>query len=100
MRFTAISAEVLHASMRTGNFGKKEVPLSLVSIATGMSENADSSNRITDDILAMQRPSTKLIQEHDLTRVFLELGISCIFNLQVHGEHASCGPGNESESGL
>jgi protein tyrosine phosphatase domain-containing protein 1 len=51
--------------------------------------------RITDDILAMQRPSTRLIKEYNLVNVFLEKNIRAIFNLQSPFEHASCGDGIE-----
>jgi protein tyrosine phosphatase domain-containing protein 1 len=50
------------------------------------------SNWITPSILAMARPSTSQIIKHDLVKT---LGIHSIFNLQLRGEHASCGEGNE-----
>jgi protein tyrosine phosphatase domain-containing protein 1 len=53
------------------------------------------STYITPTILAMQRPSTRLIQEYDLINTFLKTGIKSIFNLQTFGEHASCGDGIE-----
>nr|KAJ3423034.1 hypothetical protein HK105_004020 [Polyrhizophydium stewartii] len=58
------------------------------------------SSWITDDILAMQRPSTRLINEYGLVKKFQECGIRSIFNLQESGEHASCGDGIEPSSGF
>ncbi|KAI8916281.1 hypothetical protein EDD86DRAFT_222199 [Gorgonomyces haynaldii] len=51
------------------------------------------SSWITPEILAMQRPSSRLIKEFDLTNVFQKNGIGAVFNLQQSGEHASCGDG-------
>jgi protein tyrosine phosphatase domain-containing protein 1 len=48
----------------------------------------------------MQRPSTRLIKEYRLIDQFLDCDIKTIFNLQVSGEHASCGDGNELTSGF
>eukprot|EP00842_Homolaphlyctis_polyrhiza_P003122 jgi/Hompol1/3810/HPOL_006754-RA len=58
------------------------------------------SSWITDNIMAMQRPSTRLINEYKIIQKFQELGIRSIFNLQEAGEHASCGDGNEASSGF
>ncbi|TPX55983.1 hypothetical protein PhCBS80983_g04880 [Powellomyces hirtus] len=58
------------------------------------------SNWITDNILAMQRPSTRLIAEFQLTDKFRQLGVGSIFNLEEFGEHASCGDGIEVTSGF
>ncbi|KAI8820972.1 uncharacterized protein EV422DRAFT_528602 [Fimicolochytrium jonesii] len=58
------------------------------------------SNWITGRILAMQRPSSRLIAEYALTQKFQELGIASIFNLEEFGEHASCGDGIEVASGF
>ncbi|KAH6568964.1 hypothetical protein BASA60_006545 [Batrachochytrium salamandrivorans] len=57
-------------------------------------------NWITDNILAMQRPSSRLIKEFDLVTKFQEHQIHSIFNLQEAGEHAMCGDGNEPLSGF
>ena len=54
------------------------------------------SNWITNHIMAMQRPSTRLIKEYDLINVFLQNNIKAIFNLQLPGEHVSCGDGVEA----
>jgi protein tyrosine phosphatase domain-containing protein 1 len=48
----------------------------------------------------MQRPSTRLIQDYELQKKFKELNIVAIFCLQQLGEHAACGDGLESNSGL
>lgn len=50
-------------------------------------------NRINEDILAMQRPSSRLMSEFGLVAKFQDLGIGAIFNLQEPGEHAMCGDG-------
>lgn len=54
------------------------------------------SSWITPDILAMQRPSTRLMAEYNLINEFKENQIGCVFNLQQSGEHSSCGDGNEA----
>ena len=51
------------------------------------------SSWITNDILATQRPSTRLNQEYSLIKQFRDADITAIFNLQMFGEHASCGDG-------
>lgn len=58
------------------------------------------SNWITNKILAMQRPSTRLIKEYNLISAFKEKKIGAIFNLQSFGEHVSCGDGIEQTSGF
>jgi protein tyrosine phosphatase domain-containing protein 1 len=58
------------------------------------------SNWITDNILAHQRPSSRLISEFDLINVFKSVGICAIFNLQCSGEHANCGDGNDPATGF
>ncbi|KAJ3112185.1 hypothetical protein HDU96_004853 [Phlyctochytrium bullatum] len=58
------------------------------------------SNWITDDILAMQRPNTILINDYGLVEKFKELNIGAIFNLQKIGEHEFCGPGLEPRTGF
>ncbi|KAK1135395.1 protein tyrosine phosphatase domain-containing protein 1-like, partial [Acipenser oxyrinchus oxyrinchus] len=47
---------------------------------------------ITENILAMARPSSEAIQQHAIIQQFKQLGIRSVFNLQLPGEHASCGP--------
>ncbi|KAJ3302229.1 Protein tyrosine phosphatase domain-containing protein 1 [Kappamyces sp. JEL0829] len=58
------------------------------------------SSWITGSIVAMQRPSTRLIKEFGLIDVFLQENIRAIFNLQLPGEHLSCGDGVEPSSGF
>lgn len=48
----------------------------------------------------MQRPSTRLIEQFSLVKVFQTNNIGAIFNLQQSNEHASCGDGNEPSSGF
>ena len=49
------------------------------------------SHWVTDNLLAMARPNTGLIKKAGLTEEFKKQGIKSIFNLQIPGEHASCG---------
>ncbi|CAH1153563.1 unnamed protein product [Phaedon cochleariae] len=49
------------------------------------------SHWITDDILAMARPSTTVIVQKNIIQQFDSLGIKSIINLQTPREHASCG---------
>ncbi|XP_059490961.1 protein tyrosine phosphatase domain-containing protein 1-like [Neocloeon triangulifer] len=49
------------------------------------------SHWVTDDIVAMARPNTELIQKKQLIQHFQKLGINSIINLQLPGEHSSCG---------
>lgn len=58
------------------------------------------SNWITDDILAMARPRTNLVREHDLVHNMKKAEIRSIFNLQTRGEHKDCGQGLDEESGF
>ena len=50
------------------------------------------SHWITEDLLAMARPNTAQIESHRLIAQFNRHGIKSIVNLQMPGEHASCGP--------
>ncbi|CAH2986706.1 unnamed protein product [Chilo suppressalis] len=50
------------------------------------------SDWITDDILAMARPSTAGIAARNIIQQFHSWGIRTVINLQTPGEHASCGP--------
>ncbi|XP_066155411.1 protein tyrosine phosphatase domain-containing protein 1-like isoform X2 [Euwallacea fornicatus] len=54
------------------------------------------SHWITDDILAMARPSTMVILQKNVIQQFESLGIKSIINLQCPKEHASCGQPLES----
>lgn len=55
--------------------------------------------RVTDDVLAMARPSTaQLLKKHVISQ-FQEWSIKTIINLQTPGEHGSCG-GPLEESGF
>ncbi|KFU85300.1 Protein tyrosine phosphatase domain-containing protein 1, partial [Chaetura pelagica] len=58
------------------------------------------SSWITDNILAMARPSTELIEKYSIIEQFERSGIKTIINLQRPGEHASCGNPLEQESGF
>ncbi|XP_034826482.2 uncharacterized protein [Maniola hyperantus] len=50
------------------------------------------SDWVTDDILAMARPSTAGIAARNIIQQFHSWGIRTVINLQTSGEHASCGP--------
>ncbi|XP_069485590.1 protein tyrosine phosphatase domain-containing protein 1-like isoform X2 [Ambystoma mexicanum] len=58
------------------------------------------SSWVTDGILAMARPSTRLIQEYCITEQFKQYNIRSIINAQVSQEHAHCGDPLEPASGF
>ncbi|KAJ7316824.1 hypothetical protein JRQ81_002986 [Phrynocephalus forsythii] len=58
------------------------------------------SSWITDNILAMARPSTEVIEKYNIIEQFQRCGIKTVINLQRPGEHASCGNPLEQESGF
>ncbi|XP_061897028.1 protein tyrosine phosphatase domain-containing protein 1-like isoform X3 [Entelurus aequoreus] len=58
------------------------------------------SSWVTDDIIAMARPSTILIEKFDVIEQFQRLNIRSIINMQVPGEHAHCGPPLDPGSGF
>ncbi|XP_051026872.1 protein tyrosine phosphatase domain-containing protein 1 isoform X2 [Acomys russatus] len=58
------------------------------------------SSWVTDNILAMARPSSELLEKYHIIEQFLSRGIKTIINLQRPGEHASCGNSLEQESGF
>lgn len=55
--------------------------------------------RVTDDVLAMARPSTAQLIKKNVIEQFKGWSIKTIINLQTPGEHSSCG-GNLEESGF
>ncbi|KAJ8411195.1 hypothetical protein AAFF_G00172010 [Aldrovandia affinis] len=58
------------------------------------------STWVTDDIIAMARPSTHLIKRYSIIEQFQQLNIKSIMNLQLPGEHAHCGDPLEPDSGF
>lgn len=58
------------------------------------------SSWVTDDIVAMARPSTALIKRYNIVEQFKRLNIKSIINMQLPGEHAHCGPDLEPDSGF
>ncbi|XP_067854808.1 protein tyrosine phosphatase domain-containing protein 1 isoform X3 [Heptranchias perlo] len=58
------------------------------------------SSWITDNILAMARPSTEIIEKYSIIEQFKRHGIKTVINLQRPGEHARCGNPLEIESGF
>ncbi|XP_075689971.1 protein tyrosine phosphatase domain-containing protein 1 isoform X2 [Rhinoderma darwinii] len=58
------------------------------------------SSWITDNILAMARPSTEILEKYNIIEQFQSCGIKTVINLQRPGEHASCGNHLEQESGF
>ncbi|XP_077181702.1 protein tyrosine phosphatase domain-containing protein 1 isoform X2 [Paroedura picta] len=58
------------------------------------------SSWVTDNILAMSRPSTEIIQKYDIIEQFQRCDIKTVINLQRPGEHASCGYPLEQDSGF
>ncbi|XP_026188730.1 protein tyrosine phosphatase domain-containing protein 1 [Mastacembelus armatus] len=58
------------------------------------------SSWVTDHLLAMSRPSTEIIEKYNIIDQFKRNGIKTVINLQIPGEHASCGNPLETESGF
>ncbi|XP_063786512.1 protein tyrosine phosphatase domain-containing protein 1-like [Pseudophryne corroboree] len=58
------------------------------------------SSWITEEILAMSRPSTRLIQEHNITEQFHRYGIRSVVNAQLPWEHGHCGDSLDPQSGF
>lgn len=58
------------------------------------------SSWITDNLLAMARPSTEIIKKYSVIEQFQRCRIKTVINLQRPGEHASCGNPLEPESGF
>ncbi|XP_075039286.1 protein tyrosine phosphatase domain-containing protein 1 isoform X2 [Mixophyes fleayi] len=58
------------------------------------------SSWITDNILAMARPSKEIIEKYNIIEQFQSCGVKTVINLQRPGEHASCGNPLEQESGF
>ncbi|XP_060714245.1 protein tyrosine phosphatase domain-containing protein 1 isoform X1 [Tachysurus vachellii] len=58
------------------------------------------SSWVTDNLLAMARPSTEIIEKYNIIDQFLGCRLKTIINLQRPGEHASCGYPLEPESGF
>jgi hypothetical protein len=59
-----------------------------------------TANRIVENIVASQRPSSRIILEYGLIEKFSDLGIWSIVNLEEFGEHVSCGDGIDETSGF
>lgn len=55
---------------------------------------------VTDHLLAMSRPSTEIIEKYNIIDQFKRYGIKTVINLQIPGEHASCGNPLEPQSGF
>ncbi|KAL4646374.1 protein tyrosine phosphatase domain-containing protein 1-like [Arapaima gigas] len=59
------------------------------------------SSWITENLLAMARPSTEVIEKYNIIDQFQSrCGLKTVINLQSPGEHASCGKPLEPESGF
>ncbi|KAK9516794.1 hypothetical protein VZT92_024705 [Zoarces viviparus] len=58
------------------------------------------SSWLTDDIIAMARPSNNLIEKYNIIEQFRRLNIRSIINMQLPGEHAHCGPPLDPGSGF
>ncbi|KAM3870600.1 protein tyrosine phosphatase domain-containing protein 1 [Diretmus argenteus] len=58
------------------------------------------SSWVTDDIVAMTRPSSHLIERYNIIEQFQSLNIRSIINMQLFGEHAHCGPPLDPHSGF
>lgn len=60
-----------------------------------MEINGLYSNWVTDNILAMARPSTTAINKFKIIEQFKEKGINSVISIQKQGEHGDCGFGLE-----
>ncbi|XP_052330493.1 protein tyrosine phosphatase domain-containing protein 1-like isoform X4 [Oncorhynchus keta] len=58
------------------------------------------SSWITDNLLAMARPSTEILEKYNIIEQFTRCGLRTVINLQRPGEHASCGNSLEHDSGF
>ncbi|GAA6228995.1 protein tyrosine phosphatase domain-containing protein 1-like isoform X7 [Lates japonicus] len=58
------------------------------------------SSWVTDDIIAMARPSNHLIEKYNIIEQFQRMNIRSIINMQLPGEHAHCGPPLDPDSGF
>ncbi|XP_062315175.1 protein tyrosine phosphatase domain-containing protein 1 [Osmerus eperlanus] len=58
------------------------------------------SSWVTDNIIAMARPSTETIEKYEIINQFRRCGVKTVINLQKPGEHASCGNPLEPDSGF
>ncbi|KAI4885512.1 hypothetical protein NFI96_023598 [Prochilodus magdalenae] len=58
------------------------------------------SSWITDNLLAMARPSTEVMEKYNVIEQFQKFGLRTVINLQRPGEHANCGNPLEPESGF
>ncbi|XP_073327450.1 protein tyrosine phosphatase domain-containing protein 1 [Pagrus major] len=58
------------------------------------------SSWVTDDIIAMARPSNYLIEKYNIIEQCQRLNVRSIINMQLPGEHAHCGPPLVPESGF
>ncbi|XP_051916227.1 protein tyrosine phosphatase domain-containing protein 1 isoform X1 [Hippocampus zosterae] len=58
------------------------------------------SSWVTDDIIAMARPSKILIDKYNIIEQFQRLNIRSVINMQMPGEHAHCGPPLDPKSGF
>ncbi|XP_018519400.1 protein tyrosine phosphatase domain-containing protein 1 isoform X2 [Lates calcarifer] len=58
------------------------------------------SSWVTDDIIAMARPSNHLIEKYNIIEQFQRMNIRSVINMQLPGEHAHCGPPLDPDSGF
>ncbi|XP_017343393.3 protein tyrosine phosphatase domain-containing protein 1 [Ictalurus punctatus] len=58
------------------------------------------SSWITDNLLAMARPSTEIMERYNIIEQFQRCGLRTVINLQRPGEHADCGNPLEPDSGF
>ncbi|XP_041852248.1 protein tyrosine phosphatase domain-containing protein 1 [Melanotaenia boesemani] len=58
------------------------------------------SSWVTEDIVAMARPSNNLIKKYNIIDQFQRFNIRSVINMQLPGEHAHCGPPLDPESGF
>jgi len=59
-----------------------------------------NSTYVTKHLLAINRPSNRLIEEYNILDAFKKQNIRAVMNLQIPGEHPHCGDGIGVEDGM
>ncbi|KAG2394170.1 hypothetical protein C9374_003934 [Naegleria lovaniensis] len=59
-----------------------------------------NSHYVLDNIIASQRPSSRLVQKHHIVDQFKKQNIVAVVNLQERGEHPYCGDGILEKTGF
>ncbi|KAL9658082.1 hypothetical protein ABK040_012996 [Willaertia magna] len=79
---------------------KTEIPYESVDGSNMIAIKGLNSHYVTSNIIASQRPSSRLIREFKIIEQFKEKKVTAILNLQERGEHPFCGDGIIEKSGF